>query len=101
MAKLDMIKLPGKAELEAFFKAVAEEEMRRQSFAYDPTVNVNESILRVLNTDIELEIIKPVNEQINKMTGGKQITGYAAKFVAALGNNYKEESKATGQKPTV
>lgn len=93
MVKLDMIKLPGKEHLEAFFQAVSEEEMRRCTHQYDPTItDVNERLLRVLNCDIEREIIKPVNDHVTKVTGGgdKKITGYAAKFLLALGSDHKE-----------
>lgn len=103
MAKLDMIKLPGKEHMEAFFQAVCEEEMRRCTLQYEPTVtDVNERLLRVLNCDIDREIVKPVNDHIAQATGGaKKVTGYAAKFLAALGKDHVEEIKAQGQKPEV
>lgn len=102
MSRMGMLKLPDKDSLNEFFMCLMEEEMRRYTLTVEPTFPINVHILKILNVNIEEVIDKPIAAKIEEAQGKGTITGYAEKFIAALGKDYKEDVKKEGkEKPTV
>ena len=97
LAKNKEIELPEKEELEKFFMAITEEEMRRRTKPYEPEVNVSSTLYELLNVDTEKYVTIPFKEYIAKLNEGKEgneeKSEYATKFMALMNAKGFEEKK--------
>ena len=71
LSKMKQLELPSKEEMEEFFLAVEEEEMRRRTFAYEPTVNITTTLYELLNVDTEKYVTAPFKRYLDEINGVK------------------------------